>query len=322
MAQIAASDRLATTELPREVPARRGFRQWLDRKAWRETIIVLPFFWLLLFFLLPFLIIFVISLGEATIAQPPVQFAAQWPYVSFDNYRLLASDSIYVGGYLNSLVYATISTFICLLIGYPMALAIARARGPSRNLLLLLVILPFWTSFLLRVYAWMGLLSNNSWFNRGLTWLYNHTLNFGPPLNAIPMMNTDFAVILGITYSYLPFMVLPLYATLERLDLTLNEAAMDLGSRPFEVFKDITFPLSVPGIIAGSMLVFIPATGELVIPSLMGRADSPMIGRVINDEFGLNRDWPVASAIAVALLMMLVVPIMIYNHYQSRADAA
>jgi putrescine transport system permease protein len=322
MAGIAASDSVVTTGLPAEVPTGRGFRQWLDRKAWRDTIIVIPFVWLLLFFLLPFFIIFVISLGEATIAQPPVQFNAAWPYISFDNYRLIASDSIYVGGYLNSLLYATISTFICLLIGYPMALAIARARGPRRNLLLLLVILPFWTSFLLRVYAWMGLLANNSWFNQGLTAIYNHTINFGPPLHAIPMMNTDFAVVLGITYSYLPFMVLPLYATLERLDLTLNEAAMDLGSRPFEVFKDITLPLSVPGIIAGSMLVFIPATGELVIPSLMGRADSPMIGRVINDEFGLNRDWPVASTIAVALLLMLVVPIMIYNHYQSRADVA
>jgi putrescine transport system permease protein len=322
MAGFAASDSIPAARVSDQAPAGRGFRHWLDRKAWRDTIIAVPFFWLLLFFLLPFLIIFAISLGEATIAQPPVEFAAEWPYVSLDNYRLIASDSLYFGGYLNSLIYATISTVFCLLIGYPMALAIARSSGSTRNLLLLLVILPFWTSFLLRVYAWMGLLSNNSWFNQGLTWVYNHSLNFGPPLNAIPMMNTDFAVVLGITYSYLPFMVLPLYATLERLDPTLDEAAMDLGSRPFEVFKDITLPLSIPGIIAGSMLVFIPATGELVIPSLMGRADSPMIGRVINDEFSLNRDWPVASAIAVALLLMLVVPIMIYNHYQSRADAA
>jgi putrescine transport system permease protein len=322
MAGLSASDSLAPAQVADHAPVRRSLRQWLDRKAWRDAIIAVPFFWLMLFFLLPFLIIFVISLGQATIAQPPVEFAAEWPYVSLDNYRLIASDSIYIGGYLNSLIYAAISTVICLLIGYPMALAIARSSGSSRNLLLLLVILPFWTSFLLRVYAWMGLLSNNSWFNQGLTWIYNHSLNFGAPLNAIPMMNTDFAVVLGITYSYLPFMVLPLYATLERLDLTLNEAAMDLGSRPLEVFRDVTLPLSVPGIIAGSMLVFIPATGELVIPSLMGRSDSPMIGRVINDEFGLNRDWPVASAIAVALLLMLVVPIMIYNHYQSRADAA
>jgi putrescine transport system permease protein len=320
MAGMAVSDSVPAARVSEDAPVGRGFRQWLDRKAWRDTIIATPFLWLILFFLLPFLIIFVISLGQATMAQPPVEFAAEWPYVGLDNYRLIASDSLYIGGYLNSLIYATISTVFCLLIGYPMALAIARSRGSTRNLLLLLVILPFWTSFLLRVYAWMGLLSNNSWFNQGLTWIYNHSLNFGPPLNAIPMMNTDFAVILGITYSYLPFMVLPLYATLERLDLTLNEAAMDLGSRPLEVFKDITLPLSIPGIIAGSMLVFIPATGELVIPSLMGRADSPMIGRVISDEFSLNSDWPVASAIAVALLLMLVVPIMIYNHYQSRAD--
>jgi putrescine transport system permease protein len=298
-----------------------GWRQWLDRKAWRDLIIAIPYVWLVFFFLLPFAIVIAISLGTATIAQPPVEFDPEWPFITWDNYDLIFSDSIYLNGYINSVVFASIATFFCLLIGYPMALAIARAEGWMRNLLLLLVILPFWTSFLLRIYAWIGLLSTNSWFNNLVTAAYNATIGAGAPVESLQMMNTNGAVILGIVYSYLPFMILPLYATLEKLDGTLNEAAMDLGSKPFQVFRDITLPLSIPGIIAGGMLVFIPATGELVIPSLMGRADSPMIGRVINDEFGLNRDWPVASAIAVALLLLLVVPIMIYNNYQSRADA-
>jgi len=298
-----------------------GWRQWLDRKAWRDFIIAIPYVWLAVFFLLPFAIVIVISLGTSTIAQPPVEFAPEWPFVTRDNYDLIFSDPIYLNGYINSLIFASIATVFCLLIGYPMALAIARAEGWLRNLLLLLVILPFWTSFLLRIYAWIGLLSTNSWFNNLVTAAYNATIGAGAPVGSLQMMNTNGAVILGIVYSYLPFMILPLYATLEKLDGTLNEAAMDLGSRPFEVFRDITLPLSIPGIVAGGMLVFIPATGELVIPSLMGRADSPMIGRVINDEFGLNRDWPVASAIAVMLLLLLVAPIMIYNNYQSRADA-
>jgi putrescine transport system permease protein len=199
------------------------------------------------------------------------------------------------------------------LLGYPMAYGIARSSGATRNILLLLVILPFWTSFLLRIYAWMGLLGNNGTINNLLIWL-------GIINEPIPMMNTEFAVYVGIVYSYLPFMILPLYANLERLDMTLNEAAMDLGSRPFRTFIDVTLPLSLPGIIAGSMLVFIPATGEYVIPALLGRADSPMIGRVLFDEFFLNRDWPVASAVAVVLLFLLVVPIMIFNHYNARAE--
>ena len=165
----------------------------------------------------------------------------------------------------------------------------------------------------MRIYAWMGLLGNNGTINNVLIWL-------GVISEPIPMMNTEFAVYVGIVYSYLPFMILPLYANLERLDMTLNEAAMDLGSRPFRTFVDITLPLSLPGIIAGSMLVFIPATGEYVIPALLGRADSPMIGRVLFDEFFLNRDWPVASAVAVVLLFLLVVPIMIFNHYNAKAE--
>jgi putrescine transport system permease protein len=200
-----------------------------------------------------------------------------------------------------------------------MALGIARAKGIMRNILLLLVILPFWTSFLLRVYAWIGLMGSNSWFNKLLTSFVNLFLPLASQFNSIPMMNTNFAVILVVVYSYLPFMILPLFANLEKLDFTLNEAAMDLGSKPHQVFRDITLPLSMPGIIAGALLVFIPATGELVIPSLVGNASDPMIGRVINDEFSLNRNWPMASTIAVALLLLLVVPIMIYNKVQSKS---
>jgi putrescine transport system permease protein len=276
--------------------------------------------WLLFFFLLPFFIVLAMSFARSLIAQPPFEYDAQWPYIVFDNYHRLFIDSRYLNAYAISIINAGFATVLCLIIGYPMALGIARARGAWRNILLLLVILPFWTSFLLRVYAWIGLLSNNSWFNRGLTSLYNTLFGALGTINNVPMMNTNFAVVLIIVYSYLPFMILPLYANLERLDYTLNEAAMDLGSKPLQVFKDVTLPLSIPGIIAGALLVFIPASGELVIPSLVGRADSPMIGRLINDEFGLNRDWPMASTVSVALLVMLVVPIMIYNHMAARAD--
>jgi putrescine transport system permease protein len=307
---------------PLAAPAEESrFKAWRDRKAWRDFTIGIPYFWLLVFFLLPFFIILAISFATATGSIPPYTFGSEWPYVDLGNYARIFSTNVYWRGYLNSLFYASIATFFTMLIGYPMALAIARTQGAWKNILLLLVILPFWTSFLLRVYAWIGLLNNNSWFNRGLTWLYNHLLPFGD-LNFIPMMNTNFAVVLGLTYSYLPFMVLPLYANLERLDYTLNEAAMDLGSKPSRVFLDVTLPLSLPGIIAGALLVFIPSTGELVIPTIMGRADSPMIGRVINDEFFLNRDWPMASVVAVALLVLLIVPIMIYNHLQAKEGEA
>jgi putrescine transport system permease protein len=312
---VAASPPVAT-------PQENRFRLWLDRKAWRDAVISIPYVWLLFFFLLPFFIILAISLANSIIAIPPFEFASDWPYVTFKNFARLFAVNTYWRGYLNSAYFALIATAFCLLIGYPMALAIARTQGAWKNVLLLLVIMPFWTSFLLRVYAWIGLLSNNSWFNRGLTWMVNHLFPFGAGLDYIPIMNTNYAVVLGLTYSYLPFMVLPLYANLERLDYTLNEAAMDLGSKPWQVFRDVTLPLSIPGIFAGGLLVFIPCTGELVIPSIMGRADSPMIGRVIGDEYALNRDWPMASAVAVALLLLLVVPIMIYNNLQAREGEA
>jgi putrescine transport system permease protein len=296
-----------------------AFRSWLDRKAWRDVTIFTPYVWLILFFVVPFIIIIAMSLAESVIAQPPFQFGDTWPYVTFDNFLRLLSDNVYLRGYFISVYNATIATVLCLLLGYPMALGIARAKGVMRNVLLLLVILPFWTSFLLRVYAWIGLMGSNSWFNKLLTSTVNLFLPVAYEFKSIPMMNTNFAVILVVVYSYLPFMILPLFANLEKLDFTLNEAAMDLGSKPYQVFKDITLPLSMPGIIAGALLVFIPATGELVIPSLVGNASDPMIGRVINDEFSLNRNWPMASAIAVALLLLLVVPIMVYNKMQEKS---
>ena len=196
-----------------------------------------------------------------------------------------------------------------------MAYFIARARGAQRNVLLLLIILPFWISFLLRVYAWMGILGNNGVANNLLLWL-------GLIDKPVQLMYTEFAVYIGIVYTYLPFMILPLYANLERLDLELNDAAADLGSRPWEVFRDITFPLSMPGVIAGCLLVFIPAMGEFVIPALLAGPDTLMIGRVLYDEFFFNRDWPVAAAVAVVLLLLLVVPIVLFQRYQLREDEA
>jgi len=189
-----------------------------------------------------------------------------------------------------------------------------------RNILLMLVILPFWTSFLLRVYAWMGMMGKNSWFNRLLTDAWNWLTPEGWAVTSLPLMHSNFAVVLVMVYTYLPFMILPLYANLERLDPALDEAAMDLGTRPFGVFWDVTLPQSIPGIIAGGLLVFIPAAGELVIPTLVGDASSPMIGRVISDEFTSSRDWPMASSIAVALLLLMVVPTMIYGHFQAKAE--
>jgi putrescine transport system permease protein len=207
---------------------------------------------------------------------------------------------------------ALISTLLCLLLAYPMALGIARAGGKPRNLLLMLVVLPFWTSFLLRVYAWIGLLKQDGLINNLLLWLH---LTAAP----IPMVNTSFAVYVGIVYSYLPFMVLPLYANLEKHDPLLLEAGADLGAPPWKAFLRITLPLSVPGIVAGSLLVFIPAVGEYVIPTLLGPADQLMIGRVLSDEFFENRDWPVASAVAILMLLLLLVPIVIFQRYQRRA---
>ncbi|HEX9792050.1 MAG TPA: ABC transporter permease subunit [Kiloniellales bacterium] len=285
-------------------------------------MIAIPYLWLLLFFLVPFVIVLKISFASMMFAQPPFSPLFEWVEdaelsirITISNFQFLTEDSLYWYGYLNSLKIAAISTVLCLLVGYPMAYGIARAAPATRNTLLLLIILPFWTSFLLRIYAWMGMLNKQGIINNILVWT-------GIINEPIEMMNTDFAVYIGIVYSYLPFMILPLYANLERLDVDLREAAMDLGSKPWQVFIDVTLPLSLPGIIAGSLLVFIPATGEYVIPALLGDASSPMIGRVLFDEFFYNRDWPVAAAVAVALLLLLVVPIMLFQYYQSKEAEA
>lgn len=285
--------------------------------AWRRLVIYLPYAWLLVFFLAPFLIVFKISLSDPVLAQPPFSPLFDWTnsgmevlQATWDNYRFLFQDNLYALSYLKSIWIAAVSTLFCLIIGYPMAYGIARSSPATRNILLLLVILPFWTSFLLRVYAWMGVLSTKGLIN-------NTLLAMGLIDEPLQLLYTDSAVYLGIVYSYLPFMILPLYATLERLDLRLMEAASDLGARPFRVFMDITLPISKPGVIAGCLLVFIPALGEYVIPALLGGLDSLMIGRQLFDEFYANRDWPVASAVATILLIILVVPMMVLNRYQA-----
>lgn len=287
------------------------------QSRWQSVIAGIPFFWLLLFFLTPFFIVLKISLAESLIASPPFSNLLQWTdgilpsiTITTDNYAYLWEDSLYVRTYINSIRIASISTLICLLIGYPMAYAIARTQGTARYILLLLVILPFWTSFLLRVYAWMGLLADQGTLNNFLIWL-------GVIEKPIRLLYTQFAVYVGIVYSYLPFMILPLYANMEKLDTSLQEAASDLGAKPLTGFFTITLPLTAPGILAGSLLVFIPATGEFVIPDLLGGGNVLMIGRVLFSEFNANHDWPVASAVAIALLIVLVLPMMLYHRVQA-----
>ncbi len=281
----------------------------------RSLVIFAPFAWLFLFFLVPFAIVLEVSVAFQVIAQPPYSHYLDGAFTLniAKSFGRLFSDTLYINAYINSLRVAAFSTLLCLVIGYPMAYGMARCRPSTRNLLLMLVILPFWTSFLIRVYAWIGLLKSNG--------LINHILiavGLVNPDSPLQMMNTDFAVYLGIVYSYLPFMILPLYANLEKMDLSLLEAAADLGCRPLKAFFIITVPLSFPGIVAGSMLVFIPAVGEYVIPELLGGPSSLMIGRVLYNEFFSNRDWPTASAIAVAILIALVGPLMVYQRFQDR----
>lgn len=299
---------------------RSGIAGWFHRRGWADLVIGLPYLWLLLFFLLPFLIVIAMSVATRTPSAPPFGYGGDNPVLNFHGYARLFSDDLYVRAFVTSILNAFGAMVLCLLIGYPMALGLTRMPRGWRNILLMLTILPFWTSFLLRVYAWMGMMGKSSWFNRLLTDLWNMVTPEGWAMSSIPMMNTNFAVVLVMVYTYLPFMILPLYANLERLDPTLDEAAMDLGSRPFRVFWDVTLPQSIPGIIAGGLLVFIPASGELVIPTLVGDAGSPMIGRVISDEFSSARDWPMASSIAVALLLLMVVPTVIYGHFQAKAE--
>ena len=286
--------------------------------AWQRIGLAIPYAWLLLFFLAPFLIVLKISLADPVVAQPPFTplfDAAREPrlYLTAENYRFVLADRLYLLTYLNSVKLAAVSTLLCLLIGYPMAYGIARAKPGTRSTLLLLVILPFWTSFLLRVYAWMGILNSHGTLNNVLLWA-------GLIDRPLEILYTNTAVFLGMAYSYLPFMILPLYANLARLDQDLLDAAADLGGRPRQAFLDVTLPLSLPGVIAGCLLVFIPAIGEFVIPALLGGDDTLMIGRVVYDEFFLNRDWPVASAVAVLLLLLLLVPIAIFQRYEAQDE--
>lgn len=289
----------------------------------RWLIVAVPYIWLALFFTAPFLIIVKISLSDTAIAMPPYVpvfegFSAIGEFLSqldFENYLFLTQDPLYVEAYLSSLRIALISTFLLLLIGYPMALAMARAPVTIRPTLVMLVILPFWTSFLIRVYAWIGILKPE-----GLLTVLFQTIGILGPDEQVNIFRTDTSVFIGIVYSYLPFMVLPLYAALEKLDNTLLEAAADLGCPPWKAFWKITFPLSLPGVIAGSMICFIPITGEFVIPDLLGGAETLMIGKTLWTEFFGNRDWPLASAVAVLLLLVLVVPIAIFQNQQKKVS--
>jgi putrescine transport system permease protein len=288
-----------------------------DRRdnTWQRVAVALPYLWLLVFFLAPFAIILKISFADPVIAMPPFTPAIGDDgtlQISADSYAFLFTDKLYAITYLKSVLMAASATALCLLLGFPIAYGIARAEPATRNILLLLIVLPFWISFLLRVYAWMGLLNNYGVINNILMWS-------GITEQPVKMMYTDFAIYIGLVYSYLPFMILPLYATLERMDLDLIEAAQDLGATATVAFWNITWPLARPGVIAGCLLVFIPATGEYVIPYLLGGPESLLIGRVLFDEFFTNRDWPLASAVAIVLIVLVVIPIVILQRNQARA---
>lgn len=296
-----------------------------ERRRGRFFVTAIPYVWLLVFFLVPFLIVFKISLSTTEIAQPPYSptldlfgegLAATWDKVAAftaDNYRRLVTESVYIESYLSSLRIAATATFLMLLVGYPIAYGMAKAPKSLRPTLLMLIILPFWTSFLIRVYAWIGILSQEGLLNGFL-------LRFGLIDEPLQILSTNTAVYIGIVYSYLPFMVLPLYAALEKMDDTLIEAAQDLGCTPLQAFWRITFPLSLPGVIAGCFLVFIPSVGEFVIPDLLGGSETVMIGKTLWEEFFNNRDWPAASAVAITLLVVLIVPIVIFQNAQAKAQ--
>jgi putrescine transport system permease protein len=283
----------------------------------RWLVIAVPYIWLLVFFAIPLAIAFKISFSQAAISMPPYTPVFNWAdgSLSLDinpqNYLYLIKDSLYVNAYLSSIKIAVISTFLCLIIGYPMAYSIARMNPSTRNIVIMMVILPSWTSFLIRIYAWIGILKNNGLMNNFLLW----TGLIDQPL---AIMHTPIAVYIGIVYAYLPFMILPLYANLVKLDLRLLEAASDLGAKPWKAFLKITLPLSKAGIIAGSMLVMIPVVGEFVIPEMLGGPDTLMIGRILWQEFFNNRDWPVASAVSIVMLLILLVPIIIFHRAQAR----
>ena len=289
----------------------------------RWGVIAVPYLWLLVFFLAPFFIVFKISFSEVATAIPPYtptfdgltgigEFWDKLKGFSFDNYIWLTEDALYWRSYLSSVLIAIVSTFLLLLVGYPIAYGMARAPRTWRTTLLMLIILPFWTSFLIRVYAWIGILKKEGLLNQLL-------LNLGVISDPLTILNTNTAVYIGIVYSYLPFMILPLYASLEKMDESLLEAAADLGCHPIKAFWVITFPLTLAGVVAGSFLCFIPIVGEFVIPDLLGGSGTLMIGKTLWTEFFNNRDWPVSSAVAVILLLILVIPIVFFQNSQARA---
>jgi putrescine transport system permease protein len=289
----------------------------------RFTLIAVPYLWLLALFLVPFVIVLKISLSDIALARPPYAphfdwATGIWAFLSeldFENFTWLTQDDLYWKAYLSSLKIALISTTLTLLVGYPMAYAMARAPSEWRAPLMMLVIRPIWTSFLIRGYAWMGILSNEGFLNQFLLWT-------GVISEPLTILNTNTAVYIGIVYTYLPFMILPIYAALERLDDSLIEAAEDLGCSRLTAFWLVTIPLSKTGIIAGCFLVFIPVLGEFVIPSLLGGSDTLMIGKVLWEEFFSNRDWPVASAVAVVLLLLLIIPIILFQRNQQKQQEA
>ena len=315
MAQSMASDR------PDAAPAVSS--GGLGKAVGNRLVIIVPYLWLFVFFLVPFLIVFKISLSTTAIAMPPYVpvfgledglsgLIASLGELTLDNYLWLTDDALYFNAYISSITIAAVSTLITLAVGFPIAYGMARAPTSLRPTLLMLVILPFWTSFLIRVYAWIGILKPEGLLNQFFIWT-------GAIDSPLLILNTNTAIYIGIVYSYLPFMVLPLYSALEKMDYSLIEAAQDLGCPPIAAFWKITFPLALPGVVAGSMLVFIPAMGEFVIPDLLGGSQTLMIGKTLWNEFFNNRDWPVSSAVAVILLLLLVVPIMLFQQAQARS---
>jgi putrescine transport system permease protein len=302
----------------------RALLAWIVRG--RTAVIGLPYLWLLVFFLLPFLIVFKISVSESE----GVTFKDVLTFkdgvlalsVKLSNYVFITQDDLYFKTYLSSIKYAAVTTVLCLAIGYPFAYFMARAKATLQPALLMLVMLPFWTSFLLRVYAWKGLLTEHGWVSELLIALkVDHLLLAAGVIPALgKFMNSPFSLVLGMVYTYLPFMILPLYGNLAKMDLRLLEAASDLGATPWVAFWKVTVPLSKAGIIAGSMLVFIPCIGEFVIPELLGGPQTLMIGRVLWDEFFSNNDWPMASTVAVVMVLLILVPLAIFNRYQAQAQ--
>ena len=302
-------------------------RRWLGWLArGRTAVIGVPYIWLVVFFLIPFLVVLKISVSEmgdvAVKDVLSIKDGAVQLVLRGTNYVALLQDDLYIRTYLSSLKFAAVTTVLCLFIGYPFSYFMARAKATVQPALLMLVMLPFWTSFLLRVYAWKGLLDEGGWVHQVLTGMHFDALLAAAGLIATEgkLMNTPFSLVIGMVYSYLPFMILPLYSTLSKMDLRQLEAASDLGATPWQGFWLITVPLSKAGIVAGAMLVFIPCIGEFVIPELLGGPQTLMIGRVLWDEFFSNNDWPMASTVAVVMILLIIVPLALFNRYQSETQ--